>query len=110
MKVWVVLVLWERFNYPISFCYMMVVMGVIKKIDERGRLVVPSEFRNQVETEYFEVHQDEGRLVLTPIPDPLKTLRGRVSRVKPVRDLGEAGEEEAEGTVREEQAHANSRG
>lgn len=83
-------------------------MGAIVKIDERGRLVVPSEFRKKVETDYFELCEEEGRLVLTPVPDPLKTLIGRVSRSKPVRDLSEAAEEEAERMVREEKGHANS--
>jgi len=82
-------------------------MGAIVKVDERGRLVVPSEFRNRIETEYFELHEEEGRLVLTPVPDPLKTLIGRVSRVKPLKGLAEAAEEEAERTVREEKRHAN---
>jgi len=83
-------------------------MGAIVKVDERGRLVVPSEFRSKIETDYFELHEEEGRLVLTPVPDPLKTLIGRVSRVKPLKDLAEAAEEEAERTVREEKRHANS--
>jgi len=83
-------------------------MGSIVKIDERGRLVVPSEFRNKAETDYFELREEEGKLVLTPVPDPLKTLIGRVSRVKPFRDLDEAADEEAERTVREEKGHANS--
>jgi len=86
---------------------MEIVMGAIVKVDERGRLVVPSEFRNRIETDYFELHEEEGRLVLTPVPDPLKTLIGRVSRVKPLKGLDEAAEEEAERTVREEKRHAN---
>jgi len=87
---------------------MEIVMGAIVRIDERGRLVVPSEFRNRIETDYFELHEEEGRLVLTPVPDPLKTLIGRVSRAKPLKDLGEAAEEEAERAVKEEKRHANS--
>jgi len=83
-------------------------MGAVVKIDERGRLVVPSEFRNKVETDYFELSEEEGKLVLTPVPDPLKTLIGRVSRAKPIRDLDETAEEEAERTVREEKKHADS--
>jgi len=83
-------------------------MGAVVKIDERGRLVVPSEFRNKVETDYFELSEEEGKLVLTPVPDPLKTLIGRVSRAKPIRDLDETAEEEAEHTIREEKKHANS--
>lgn len=78
----------------------VVVMGAIVKIDEQGRLVVPSEFRNKVETEYFEIYEENDKLVLTPIPDPLKTLIGKVSRVKPTRDLDETAEEEAERTVK----------
>ena len=80
------------------------------QIDERGRLVVPSKFRNKVEADYFELREEEGRLVLTPVPDPLKNLIGRVSRVKPLRGLDEAAEEEAERTVREEEGHADSGG
>jgi len=44
----------------------------------------------------------------TPVPDPLKILVGRISRVKPPKDLDEAAEEEAERTVREEKRHAHS--
>ncbi len=85
-------------------------MGAIVKIDERGRLVVPSEFRNKVETDYFELREEDGRLVLTPVSDPLKTLTGRVSRVKPLRGLDEAAEEEAERMIMEEEGHADSGG
>ena len=101
--------LWKTFNYPISlFVPIVVVMGTVVKIDERGRLVIPSKFRNKVETNYFELSEEEGKLVLTPIPDPLKTLIGRVSRVKPIKDLDETAEKEAERTTREEKKHANS--
>ncbi|MFQ6081122.1 MAG: AbrB/MazE/SpoVT family DNA-binding domain-containing protein [Candidatus Bathyarchaeia archaeon] len=77
-------------------------MGVIVKLDERGRLVIPSEFRSRVGTDYVEVREEEGKLVLIPVPDPLQDLIGEVSRAKPLRDLSEAAEEEAERIVREE--------
>ena len=82
-------------------------MGTVVKIDERGRLVILSKFRSKVETDYFELSEEEGKLVLTPVPDPLKTLIGRVSRAKPIRDLDEAAEEEAERTIKEEKKHAD---
>jgi len=85
------------------------VLGAVVKIDERGRLVVPSEFRSKMGTDYFELREEGGRLVLTPVPDPLKMLIGRVSRARPFRDLGESAEEEAERTVREERGDAGSR-
>lgn len=83
-------------------------MGVIVKLDERGRLVIPSEFRSRVGTDYVEVREEEGKLVLIPLIDPLRDLIGRVSRAKPLRDLSEAAEEEAERIVREESKHAYS--
>ena len=86
----------------------MTVMGAIVRIDERGRLVVPSEFRKKMNTEYFEMRQEEGRLVLTPLPDPLKALAGRISRATPLRGLDEAAEEEAKRMVRGEKRHADS--
>lgn len=76
-------------------------MGVIVKLDKRGRLVIPSEFRSRVGT-YVEVREEEGKLVLIPVPDPLHDLIGRVSRAKPLKGLGEAAEEEAERIVLEE--------
>lgn len=87
-------------------------MGVIVKLDERGRLVIPSEFRGRVRTDYVEVFEEEGKLVLIPVLDPLHTLMGKVSRVKPLKDLSEAAEEEAERILREgkeERKHAHSR-
>jgi len=83
-------------------------LGAVVKMDERGRLVVPSEFRKKIESDYFELREEEGRLVLTPVPDPLRTLIGRVSRAKPLKDLDEAAEEEAERAVTEEKIHADS--
>lgn len=80
------------------------------KLDERGRLVIPSEFRSRVGTDYMEVREEEGKLVLIPVIDPLHDLIGRVSRAKPLRDLSEAAEEEAERIVRgerEESEHAH---
>ena len=77
------------------------------KVDGRGRLVVPLEFRNRMETDYFEVREEEERLVLIPVPDPLKALVGRVSRARPLRDLGKVAEEEAERTVGEERRDAD---
>jgi len=90
-----------------AFYPIVVVMGTVVKIDERGRLVIPSKFRNKVKTDYFALSEEEGKLVLTPVPDPLKTLIGRVSRVSPTEDLDETAEEEAEHTIREEKKHAN---
>ncbi|KPV64601.1 MAG: hypothetical protein AOA66_0033 [Candidatus Bathyarchaeota archaeon BA2] len=93
--------------YPIK----VLQMGVIVKLDERGRLVIPSEFRSKVGTSYMEVREEEGKLVLVPVPDPLHDLMGKVSRAKPLKDLGEAAEEEAERIVqgeREESKHAHS--
>ena len=87
---------------------MTVEMGAIVKVDERGRLVVPSEFRKRMETDYFEIREEIARLVLIPIPNPLKKLVGRVSRAKPMRNLGEVAEEEAERTVREEMGDADT--
>ena len=83
-------------------------MGTVVKIDERGRFVIPSKFRNRMETDYFKLSEEEGKLVLTPVPDPLKTLIGRVSRASPTKDLDETAEKEAEHTIREEKKHANS--
>ena len=40
--------------------------------------------------------------MLTPVPDPLKTLIGKISRAKPIKDLDETAEEEAERMLREE--------
>lgn len=81
------------------------------KLDERGRLVIPSEFRSRVGTDYVEIREDEGKLVLIPVLDPLHDLIGRVSRAKPLRNLSEAAEEEAERILREEREenkHAHS--
>jgi len=83
-------------------------MGVIVKLDERGRLVIPSEFRSRVGTDYMEIREEEGKLVLIPVQDPLHDLIGRVSRVKPLRDLSEAAEEEAERIVREEREESKN--
>lgn len=77
-------------------------MGIIVKLDERGRLVIPSEFRGKVGTDYVEVREEKGKLVLIPVLDPLHTLMGKVSRAKPLKDLSEAAEEEAERILREE--------
>lgn len=87
-------------------------MGIIVKVDERGRIVIPSEFRGRVGTDYVEVREEKGKLVLIPVLDPLQNLVGKVSRVKPLKDLNEAAEEEAERIVREEKEerkHAHSR-
>ncbi len=89
---------------------MLSMMGTIVRIDSRGRLVIPAEFRSKVETNYFEVREDDGKLLLIPVPDPLSTLVGRVSRAKPLRDIGEAAEEEAERILREEKEHADTGG
>ena len=56
----------------------------------------------KVETNYFELHKRKGKPVLTPVPDPLKTLIGKISRAKPIKDLDETAEEEAERMLREE--------
>lgn len=76
-------------------------MGAVVKLDERGRLVIPSDLRKYVKADYFEVRVEGKRLVLAPIPDPLGAIRGRVSRARPMKDLGTAAEEEAERTIRE---------
>jgi len=86
-------------------------MGVIVKLDERGRLVIPSELRSKVGTNYIEVREEDGKLVLIPVLDPLHDLIGRISRAKPLKPLSEAAEEEAERIVRkkkEESKHAHS--
>jgi bifunctional DNA-binding transcriptional regulator/antitoxin component of YhaV-PrlF toxin-antitoxin module len=84
-------------------------LGEIVKMDERGRLVVPSEYRNRMETEYFELTVEKGKLILTPVPDPLKAFIGRVTRKKPLRELDEVAEEEAERLIMEEEGNANPR-
>lgn len=79
------------------------------RVDERGRLVVPAELRSKIEADYLEARVEGGELVLSPIPDPLRILVGRVTRAKPLRDLDVAAEEEAERLLREEKEHAHSR-
>jgi AbrB family looped-hinge helix DNA binding protein len=87
-------------------------MGVLVKLDERGRLVIPAEFRNKVRTGYMEIHEEEGKLVLIPVQDPLHDLIGTVSRAKPLKPLSKAAEEEAERIMHksreEESKHAHS--
>ena len=61
-----------------------------------------------METNYFELSEEDGKLLLIPVPDPLKTLIGRVSQVSPTEDYDETAKEEAERTIREEKKHANS--
>lgn len=85
-------------------------MGIIVKIDDRGRLVIPSQFRNIMTTDYVEVREVDDKLLLIPIPDPLNMMVGKISRAKPLKDLGETAEEEAERIVKEDKAHANPRG
>jgi len=81
---------------------MAVDVGTVVKIDERGRLVVPANFRSRLDADYFEVSWKDGKLVLSPVPDPLRKLRGKVSRAGPRKDLGEAAEEEALRVLRED--------
>lgn len=77
-------------------------MGIIVKIDDRGRLVIPSQFRNMITTNYVEVREVDRKILLTPIPDPLNTIIGRISRARPLRDLSETAEKEAERIVKED--------
>jgi len=60
----------------------------------------------KVETNYFELHKTEGKSMLTPVPDPLKTLIKKVSRAKPIKDLDETAEEEAERMLRGKRPNA----
>lgn len=84
------------------FLPMVFDVGTVVKIDERGRLVVPANFRSRLDADYFEVSWKDGKLVLSPVPDPLRKLRGKVSRAGPRKDLGEAAEEEALRVLRED--------
>ena len=77
-------------------------MGEIVKIDERGRITIPSKYRNKTKTSYFKLHEEEGCIVLTPVPDPLKNLTGRITRKKPIKELDEAPKEEAEHIIKKE--------
>ncbi|MFQ6075678.1 MAG: AbrB/MazE/SpoVT family DNA-binding domain-containing protein [Candidatus Bathyarchaeia archaeon] len=76
-------------------------MGIIVRLDDRGRIVIPSEFRRRLGADYMEVREDDGKLVLIPVSDPLHILMGRVSRARPLRGLSEVAEEEAERALRE---------
>ncbi len=83
-------------------------MGVVSKVDERGRVVIPSRFRKSMKTGYVEVRQEGEKLLLLPSRDPLDLLRRKVSRAKPLKSLSLAAEQEAERLAKERRRHANS--
>ncbi len=82
-------------------------MGVVTRVDERGRLVIPSKFRKSMKAGYVEVRREGEKLVLIPRQDPLKILKGKVSRARPLKDLGLAAEEEALRLARGRRTHSN---
>ena len=51
-------------------------MGIEVSLDSRGRLLLPSEIREEMGTRRFMLSKREGRLELEPIPEP-ESVRGK---------------------------------
>lgn len=45
-------------------------MGIEVSLDSRGRLLLPSEIREEMGTRRFMLNKRDGRLELEPIPEP----------------------------------------
>jgi len=60
-------------------------------MDDRGRVTIPPELRESLETKRFIIRRDEDGFRLVPLPDP-KTLRGSLKIPYSDEELEEAAE------------------
>jgi len=52
------------------------ILESVVELDEKGRLLIPSEFRNTLPSKRLILRRLKDRLELIPLPDP-KSLRGK---------------------------------
>jgi AbrB family looped-hinge helix DNA binding protein len=68
-------------------------MSSLAKVDERGRLVIPSEIRRHLRIgSTVRLQEKEGKLELIPVSDPLKNLKGSVKMRVTAKQLDELAE------------------
>lgn len=68
-------------------------MASLLRVDERGRLVIPSQIKKRLKigsTVRLEVRN--GKLELMPVPDPLKKLKGSAKARITAKQLDELAE------------------
>jgi len=58
-------------------------MNIVLKVDERGRVVIPSEVRRRVGIKRaVRLHVEGRRIILEPVEEPLEELSRLVKKVK----------------------------
>ncbi|MFP3951964.1 MAG: AbrB/MazE/SpoVT family DNA-binding domain-containing protein [Candidatus Bathyarchaeia archaeon] len=60
-------------------------------LDDRGRLTLPIEIRERVQSRRFIAYYEEGVIKLVPIPDP-EDVKGSIDIPWTIEELEEAGE------------------
>lgn len=68
-------------------------MGKMSEVtlDDRGRLTLPIEIRERVQSRRFIAYYEEGVIKLVPIPDP-EDVKGSIDIPWTIEELEEAGE------------------
>lgn len=68
-------------------------MSSLAKVDERGRLVIPSDIRKHLGIgSTVRLQEKNGKLELTPVSDPLKNLEGSLKTRLSAKQLDELAE------------------
>ncbi len=82
-------------------------MEIIGRVDSKGRILIPKEIREELGIKNLvKLRVEEGRLVITPIVDPLEELTANVAKgtsnvAQEIRRLRRLAEEEAMRRLRE---------
>ena len=65
----------------------------LARVDKRGRLVIPSKIKKHLKIgSTVRLHEKEGKLEITPIPDLLKKLEGSARARVTAKQLDELAE------------------
>lgn len=76
--------------------------GVLVVMDDRGRVLIPSDIRRRIKARLFTVElMDDGSIVLKPVASEVLGLAGRFKGLLKYEDIGEL-EEKQEEFVKEE--------
>jgi AbrB family looped-hinge helix DNA binding protein len=68
-------------------------MSSLAKVDERGRLVIPSQIKKRLKIgSTVRLQEKDGRLELIPVSDPLKKLKGSAKARITSKQLDELAE------------------
>jgi len=94
-------VLWETlYGGPWDFCFVVQLTEVTVKVDGKGRVVIPSNMRRELNIRNIvKIGVKGGEIILKPIEDPLKSLeklvvKGTTDVENDIRRLREAAQRE----------------